>query len=73
MKGGSWKLIFGYKDRSGGITKDETNGVVNGRRKGKKRAEMMRTTLKIARTTARIIRKTMQCPKRVLRRAARSR
>ena len=36
VKDGSWKQIFGYKDESGEITEDETNGVVNGRRKGKK-------------------------------------
>ena len=30
VKDGSWKEVFGYKDESGGVSKDETNGVVNG-------------------------------------------
>jgi cryptochrome len=37
VKDGRWKKIFGYKDESGGMTNDETKGVVNGERNGRKR------------------------------------
>jgi cryptochrome len=37
VKDGTRKEVFGYKDESGGLTKDETNRVVNGGRNGKKR------------------------------------
>lgn len=37
VRDGTWRAVFGHKEESGGTTKDETNGLVNGTRSRKKR------------------------------------